>query len=68
MNHLANLLALILLMSMGACSSEEIISDEQLSKITRIVCSSDEITNVTGIEKLTNLKTLDLSINKITKI
>lgn len=45
-----------------------ILTSEQLSNITEVVCENKGITNVSGIEKLTSLQNLDLYNNNISNI
>jgi len=45
-----------------------VLTDEQLQTITSLYCESEEIANTTGLEKLTELVTLNLSDNLLTEI
>ncbi len=44
------------------------VTDEELSKITEVICRSSNITSTKGIEKLTSLRYLNLYGNKVTSI
>ena len=45
-----------------------ILTDEQLASITELTCSDMDITDVSGLEKMINLATLDLSNNNISSV
>jgi len=45
-----------------------ILTDEELANITEVVCKEAGVTDVTGLEKLTSIRNLDLNDNDITEI